>query len=304
MQTFIFSSTLTLPDMNDYSTYTTPKWFWDAIDRKPESGFVEVEKSDINFLSWSDSGKPGLLFVHGHNAHAHWWDFIAPSYSEKYQVVALDLSGMGDSDHRSEYSADLYAKEIVAVCDRCEMSQDTILVSHSFGGIVSIRAVAKNPERFKGLILLDSGVKHPEDSRPLEPERLSVAKLYPSSEVARSRFRLQPAQQCENQFIVDHIARHSIEYLDEGYGWKFDEEQRQRMRAYDEVKTDFESIAIKCALIYGDSSEYFTAKSAVYMSELLPQLDVTELAKAQHHLFLDQPLNFMEELSAQLDAWS
>ena len=82
-----------------------------------------------------------------------------------------------------------------------------------------------------------------------------------------------------------------------------DEEQRQRMQAYDDLKADFESIAMKCALIYGDSSEYFTAKSAAYMSELLPQLEVTELAKAQHHLFLDQPLNFMTELTAQLDAW-
>ena len=303
MQTSTFSSTPRLPEVTEESTYETPQWFWDAIDIKPKSGFVEVEGSDINFLYWSDSSKPGLLFVHGHNAHAHWWDFIAPSYSEKYQVVALDLSGMGDSDHRDEYSADLYAEEIVAVCDRCEMSRDTMLVSHSFGGMVSIKAVAKNPQRFKGLILLDSGIKHPEDERPPEPDRLSVAKLYPTSEVARSRFRLQPAQQCENQFIVDHIARHSIEYIDEGYGWKFDEEQRQRMQAYDDLKADFESITMKCALIYGDSSEYFTAKSAAYMSELLPQLEVTELAKAQHHLFLDQPLNFMTELTAQLDSW-
>ena len=287
----------------DESTYSTPQWFWDAIDRKPESGFVTVEGSDINFLCWGERGNLGLLFVHGHNAHAHWWDFIAPNYADKYQVVALDLSGMGDSDHREEYSADLYAKEIVAVADRCEMPSDTILVSHSFGGILSIRAVAKNPERFRGLILLDSGIKHPDDIRPEEPERLAVAKLYPSSEIARSRFRLQPAQQCENQFIVDHIARHSIEYIDEGFGWKFDEEQRQRMEAYNDVQTDFESISIKCALIYGDRSEYFSADSANHMRSLLPHLEVNELADAQHHLFLDQPLSFIDALSAQVAAW-
>ena len=142
------------------------------------------------------------------------------------------------------------------------------------------------------------------DLRPPEPERLAAAKLYPTSEIARSRFRLQPAQQCENQFIVDHIARNSIEYIDEGFGWKFDEEQRLRMQAYEDVKADFESIAIECALIYGDSSEYFSAKSAAYMKALLPHLEETELADAQHHLFLDQPLAFMEVLSAQLDAWS
>ncbi len=285
------------------STYTTPDWFWEAIDAKPESGFVDVDGSDINYLYWSEAGNPGLLFVHGHNAHAHWWDFIAPEYKDDYFTVALDLSGMGDSDHRDEYSADIYAREIIAVADHCNMGPETILVSHSFGGVMSIKAVAQNPDRFKGLILLDSGIKHPDEVKPPEPERLVRAKLYPTSEIARSRFRLQPPQQCENQYIVDHIARNSVEFVDDGFGWKFDEEQRSRMKAYDDLLDDFRSISTKCALIYGADSESFNAKSAGYMKELLPQLEVTELADAQHHLFLDQPLTFMETLSVQLDSW-
>ena len=35
--------------------------------------------------------------------------------------------------------------------------------------------------------------------------------------------------------------------------------------------------------------------------ELPPE--VTELADAQHHLFLDQPLTFMDTLTTQLKAW-
>ena len=289
--------------MADDSTYTTPQWFWDAIDTPSESGAVEVDEADINYLTWSQAGNPGLLLVHGHNAHAHWWDFIAPAYKDDYQTVALDLSGMGDSDHRDDYSADLYADEIVAVADKCEMPANTILVSHSFGGIMSIRAVAQNPDRFKGLILLDSGVKHPDEVRPPDPERLARAKLYPSREIAQSRFRLQPPQQCENQYIVDHIARNSIEYIDDGFGWKFDEEQRLRMKPYEDLKSDFETIRCQCALIYGADSKSFNKKSAEYMQELLPHLEVTELANAQHHLFLDQPITFIEALSRQLDGW-
>lgn len=290
--------------MTEDSSYTTPQWFWDAIDTEPESGFVEVDESDINYLYWSEPGNHGLLLVHGHGAHAHWWDFIAPSYRDRFHTVAIDLSGMGDSDHRDEYTADLYAEEIIAVADKAQMPEDTILVSHSFGGVMSIRAVARNPDRFRGLILLDTGIKHPDDVRPQEPERLAKAKLYPTSEIARSRFRLQPPQQCENQYIVDHIARHSVEYIDDGFGWKFDEEQRLRMKAYDDLQTDFESIAIKCALIYGADSEWFSSKSADHMKSLLPHLEVTELADAQHHLFLDQPLTFIEALDAQLALWS
>ena len=285
------------------ATAVTPDWFWNAIDTKPESDSIDVQGADVNYLYWSKPGNPGLLFVHGHNAHAHWWDFIAPFFKDEYQSVALDMSGMGDSDHREEYSADLYAEEIVAVADKCGMGSDTVLVSHSYGGIMSIRAVAQFPDRFRGLVLLDSGVKHPEEVSPPEPTRLARTKLYPSSEIARSRFRLQPPQQCKNQYIVDYIARTSVEYIEDGFGWKFDEEQRSRMMPYEDLESDFGAISTRCALIYGGDSELFSSKSADYMKSVLSSLEVTEIIDAQHHLFLDQPLKFIECLTKKLEAW-
>ncbi len=284
-------------------TEETPDWFWEAVDTKPESNFVDVEENDINYFSWSGPGNPGLLFVHGHNAHAHWWDFIAPAYMDRYQGVALDLSGMGDSDHREQYSADTYAKEIVAVADHAGMPEDTIVVAHSFGGIMALRAVAQNPTRFKGLVVLDSGVKHPDDEKPPEVERWSKPKVYPNLDIARSRFRLQPPQQCENEFLVQHIARNSIEHIDEGFVWKFDDELGSRMKATGDTKEDLQSLTCKVALIYGQNSESFGVRSAEFMKELQPALDVYELADAQHHLFLDQPVTFMAQLDSILAGW-
>ena len=282
----------------------TPEWFWEAVETKPESGYVEVEDSDINFLKWSDQGNPGLLFVHGHNAHAHWWDFIAPTYKNNYQTVALDLSGMGDSDHREEYSADTYAREIVTVADKNQMPENTILIAHSFGGIMALRAVAQNPTRFKGLVLVDSGVKHPDDESPPDAERWSKPKIYPNRDVARSRFRLQPPQTCANEYLVQHIARNSIEHIDEGFIWKFDDELNNRFALTGDTVQDLESVTCRIALIYGENSASFSSKSAAYMKELQPALEVYKLADAQHHLFLDQPVAFMEQLSSILSDWA
>ena len=52
---------------------------------------------------------------------------------------------MGDSDHREEYSTETYAAEIVAVADKCEMPDDSIVVAHSFGGAMSIKAAGFAP---------------------------------------------------------------------------------------------------------------------------------------------------------------
>jgi pimeloyl-ACP methyl ester carboxylesterase len=283
----------------------TPEWFWQAIDQKPDDHSIEVEDCDINYLTWSDTGKPGLLFVHGHNAHSHWWDFIAPSFSENHQTVAMDMSGMGDSDHRDEYSNDLYAKEIVATADAAGLGEDAFLIAHSFGGIQGIRCMAQNPGRFAGLILVDSGVRHPDDIKERDPqlERLSRAKVYPEREIAIQRFRLQPPQTCDNQYIVDHIARNSVEY-DDGWVWKFDEEQMMRMKFEGDLTEDLKAITGKLALIYGENSESFKSRSAQYMQELKPDMRVIELKDAQHHLFLDQPLAFIDEVKKLIADWS
>ena len=78
-------------------------------------------------------------------------------------MVASDLSGMGDSDHRDGYNCATYIEELLKVAEKNELGSETVIVAHSFGGMLAIKAVAAFPERFKGLILLDSGVKHPDD---------------------------------------------------------------------------------------------------------------------------------------------
>ena len=282
---------------------TIPEWFWEAVDQKPESHYTEIDDIDLHYLSWNEANGRGLLFIHGHNAHAHWWDFIAPAFCDQYHPIAMDMSGMGDSDHRESYLADQYADEIVAVADAAGLGTDTLVVAHSFGGIMAMRACAKYPDRFGGLVLIDSGAKHPDDQKTREPERWTKPKVYPDFDVARSRFRLQPPQPCDNDYLVQHIARQSLDSIDEGWVWKFDEELNARMDWDMDPAADAASIQIPMALIYGANSESFSSKSADHMKSLAPSLEVVEMADAQHHLFLDQPENFKQVLREILDRW-
>ena len=218
---------------------------------------------------------------------------------------------MGDSDHRERYDMDSYAKEIIAIADELSMPQDTIVVAHSFGGMMALHACAGAADRFKGRVLVDSGVRDPEEQKERErdhgPEQWGRAKIYPDRDTAVSRFRLQPAQQCENQYLVNHIARHSVEFVDEereGWTWKFDEEQSMRMeRGSGDLEADLRALTCKAALVYGEQSESFSARSAEYMKSLQPALEVHPLANAQHHLFLDQPLAFVDVLKQILADW-
>lgn len=282
-----------------------PDWFWAAVESPREEGTVEVDECDVHYLAWGDRQRPGLLLVHGMNAHAHWWDFIAPQLSDRYRIAALDLTGMGDSDYRYEYDGDTWADELAAVADAAGLGSDTVIVGHSFGGRIGLHAAVRHAERFAGLIMADSGIRDPDDDS--DGDRPGVGGrpvLYPDADTARHRFRLQPPQDCANTFLLEYIARHSVMAIDDGFAFKFDTDLMDSMSGVsgEEAAADLEALKLPLGLIYGADSRLFSGRTLDYMRRLHGRdFPALPLADAQHHLFLDQPLAFIDTLKALLD---
>ena len=275
-----------------------PDWFWEAIDVEPVTKTVEVDECDVSYRHYEAIGKPGMLLIHGMNAHSRWWEFIAPQLLDRYQVAAMDLTGMGDSDYRYEYSSNTYADEILAVLDDAKFGTDSIVVAHSFGGYMAVRAANKAPDRFKALVMVDSGIRHPDDPVP-EQIWMSGArsKIYPDKETALNRFRVQPPQPCDNEFLLQYIERNSLMPVDGGWTWKFDEDLLTSLTDAERKPEEFQALTTTLGVIFGADSELFSRRTLEYMQELIPEpFLIKEIANAQHHLFLDQPQAFVESL--------
>jgi pimeloyl-ACP methyl ester carboxylesterase len=281
---------------------SVPEWFFEAVETPYQTRSVEVDECDVVYQLWGDAGKPGVLFIHGMNAHAHWWDFIAPHFLPDHQVAAMNLTGMGDSDYRYEYQGTTYAEEIKAVCDHAGFSTDVVVVAHSFGGYMAVKAANLFPERFGALILVDSGIRHPDEPIPDMPHMGGRAKAYPDKQTALGRFRVQPPQTCENTYVLEYIARNSLMPVDGGgWAWKFDEDLPGTLRDVERSADDYQNLTVPLGLIYGADSELFSQRTEAYMRELVPQdFPSVSVENAQHHLFLDQPLAFVDFLKQML----
>ena len=121
-------------------TETIPEWFNRALDVPFEDHEITVAGAPVHYLQWGrGSGKPGLIFVHGNGAHAHWWTFLAPFFLEEYSVAAIDLTGAGDSGRRERYTPEQFAEEVNAVCHDSGFGSDTVVVGHSFGGYITLK---------------------------------------------------------------------------------------------------------------------------------------------------------------------
>jgi len=284
-----------------------PDWFSRAVGRPRQSRRVSVADCPIHYLLWpgdaAESSRRGLLFVHGGGAHANWWSFIAPFFTDRFTVAALDLSGMGDSGRRPRYSADLRAQEIRAVIADAGLGARPFVIGHSFGGFMTMRFAAEHGGELAGAVIVDTPVRPPGQELRRE-QRAGRQRVYDSFEAGVERFRLLPPQSCDNPFLVEFIARHSLTPCDGGWTWKFDPEALGTQRFDEPFADHLRAMCCRAALMVGANSAIVTAETATYMSSLMgPRAPVIEIPEAQHHVMLDQPLAFVAALRTLLEAW-
>lgn len=286
-----------------------PGWFIRALDTPFEDRIVTVEGVPIHYLYWQAPGgeeRPGLVFVHGNGAHAHWWTFLAPFFLEHYRVAALDLGGAGDSGRRDLYTPEQFAAEVAAVADDAGFGADTVVVGHSFGGFVTLKTGLLYRERLAGVVLVDSAVRPPDFKWERDPRRSPIKpkRIYPTFEEALGRFRLMPPQDCKNDYLLDYIGRYSLKQEGEGWTWKFDDQLFQKLVFGENLHEDLARLSCRVGVIYGDDSYLFTQEIADFMFNVLDEsVPFVAIPDAQHHLFLDQPLAFVSALRTLLAEW-
>ena len=286
--------------MADTLITKAPPWFDHYIKASSSDHLVTICGCKIHYRKWQKDSKidrPSLFFVHGNGAHLHWWDFIAPRFLDNYDVIAVDLSGSGDSEHRREYSLEVFCNEIIGVCEDAKLNTITI-IGHSFGGNIARSCAFLYPNFFSRLILVDSSLEN-RAGRPAYLKTKNTSKrYYDTLEEATKRFKLRPSQPCANQYILDYIGTHSVRKTTNGYYFKLDEQLFKKMNKTN-LPTAFSMIkAISCpvGLIYGAKSRFFTPQSIQRLERVLPKKHIISIKNTYHHLFLEAPEIFVEKL--------
>ena len=283
-----------------------PEWFQEALAVPYEDRIVHVDGAAVHYLTWGKVGAPGLVFIHGGGAHAHWWTHVAAQFADRYRVGAIDLTGHGDSDHRDVYSMAQWADEVMAVCEGLGCAGPPVIVGHSMGGFVSIVTSALHGHRLAGVIVVDSPVNRPdpEVDAARSGDAFGKPKVYLDAESALERFRTVPEQAHYEPFVMDNVARRSLKQVGGGFGWKFDrnvfgavEHPRTAARPYlSEVRTRLALLAAEHGLV--------TPEVGRYMYEQLGRVaPVIELPQSGHHPMLDVPLVLLTAVRTLLADW-
>jgi pimeloyl-ACP methyl ester carboxylesterase len=116
---------------------------------------ISVDGVTIRYYQ-AGAGTPALVFVHGWCADRSYWIAQMPHFTERYQVVTLDLAGHGESGlDREDWTMAAFGQDVAAVVDELDLAQ-VVLIGHSMGGPVVMEAARLMPDRVIGLVGVDN----------------------------------------------------------------------------------------------------------------------------------------------------
>lgn len=106
-------------------------------------------------VSDSKKGENTIILLHGYLETLYIWQDFAALLSSKYRVISIDLPGHGLSGTFPINTMENCAISIVCVMDKLKIEK-AWLMGHSMGGYVAAETIKAFPNKFNGLIMMNS----------------------------------------------------------------------------------------------------------------------------------------------------
>lgn len=115
---------------------------------------------------WAEGIERPVVLVHGwccdHSYFAPQFDFLS---ARGHTVLAVDLRGHGESDKpEGSYSMEVFADDLAWLASELSLERP-VIVGHSMGGVIAFELAIRHADLPGGIVMIDSPVTRPEQSR-------------------------------------------------------------------------------------------------------------------------------------------
>jgi cis-3-alkyl-4-acyloxetan-2-one decarboxylase len=138
-----------------------PQWF--SVEPNLHMHFVDA-----------GTGDSPILAVHGNPTWSFYWRSTIRRFAPTQRVVAMDHIGCGLSDKPQAYNYCLeqHRDNLLALISELDL-KDITLLAHDWGGPIGLSALIEQPQRFKRIILLNTGAFPPH----FVPKRIAACRI-------------------------------------------------------------------------------------------------------------------------------
>ncbi len=101
------------------------------------------------------TGLPVVL-IHGFPFSKEMWKPQVEVLKKDHYVVTYDIRGHGGSETGDgQFTVEMFVDDLIALLDHLKLSR-VVAAGFSMGGYIALRAIERNPDRFRGLLLCDT----------------------------------------------------------------------------------------------------------------------------------------------------
>jgi 3-oxoadipate enol-lactonase len=97
-----------------------------------------------------------VVFIHGFPFNRSMWKPQTAVLRNDFHLITYDVRGHGGSGTGDgQYTVELFVDDLIALLDHLKISR-CVAAGLSMGGYIALRAIERNPERFRALVLCDT----------------------------------------------------------------------------------------------------------------------------------------------------
>jgi len=137
----------------------TPKAAFDNLPDYPfKPNYVEVMRGRLHYLD-EGTGEV-ILCLHGEPSWSYLYRKFFPVLTKNYRVIALDFFGFGKSDKpvsENDCTYQFHFDTLKQFVEKLDL-QNVTLVVQDWGGLIGLPFAATFPDRFKRLVIMNTGL--------------------------------------------------------------------------------------------------------------------------------------------------
>jgi esterase len=268
----------------------------------PADRFVTTGALRLHYLDWGNPGAPPLVLLHGIDRIAHTFDHIAPRFTSRYHVIAMDLRGHGDSDWdpQARYLVEDHVGDLERLVQSLGLRNVTLWGNSTGGRIVQLFA-GRHPDLTAAVIAEDVGPERPRSIADAYARRVKQEEngwSSPEELLGRMRAAAQPLP----ERVLAPYVRYGTKRREDGrLVWKRDPNLVKGF-VETELWRDVRNITAPILYVLGGRSTIVPAATQQELKKVLPQVRIVTMPGLGHYPSDEQPDEFAAIVEAFLQA--
>jgi N-formylmaleamate deformylase len=242
---------------------------------------IFANKIRQHYLRYGGAGAP-LILIPGITSPAATWGFVARRLGQSFDTYVLDVRGRGLSETGPtlDYSLDAYAKDVAEFAAALDL-EHVVLVGHSMGARIAIRAGRQYGARFERLLLIDPPVSGP-GRRPYPKalpgylEAIRAAKRGVSVEAVRAAYPTWNDEQLRLRAEWLHTCDETAV------------SETHRGFQEEDIHGDLPKIDLPMQLVVAGKGGVITESDVTEIKQLAPSIAITRIPQASHMIPWDE----------------